>query len=181
MRIIAGKKRGTKLLPPQGYNVRPTTDRVREAVFGSLQFVIADSVVLDLFAGSGAMGLEAVSRGAEKPYMVDSSDDSISIIKENVNKTGFEDLVEIVKKDYAKALIEFKNTLKFDIVFIDPPYESGYYQDAVRLLVEGGLIRPNGIVILESGEKLGGLFYGMEMFKEKKYGTTHITFLKRVQ
>ncbi len=178
MRIIAGVKRGTKLLPPYNNNVRPTADRVKEAIFGRLQFEIQDAVVLDLFAGSGALGLEAVSRGAAEAFLVDSDSRAIDVIEQNVRKTGFENSVKIIKKDYADAIKEFKNKLKFDIVLIDPPYSSGFYQSAVELIAESGILQDGGIVVLESAMAMESAYGGMDIEKTKKYGKTYVTYLK---
>ncbi len=178
MRVIAGEKRGTSLLSPPGEEIRPTYDRVREAVFGKLQFFLADKAVLDLFAGSGAMGIEALSRGAAFVCFVDKNGDAIETVRSNVAKTKYEKKCRIIKNDYISALKLFKNGIKFDIVFIDPPYASGYYEKALRALDAEGLLRPGALAVLESDDIPRVQLQHYVIKQTKKYGKTMITYLE---
>ena len=178
MRVIAGEKRGTTLVSPPGGDIRPTYDRVREAVFGKLQFQIQDKTVLDLFAGSGAMGIEALSRGAVFVYFVDRDESAIQTVRANVLKTKYDEKCKIIKNDYIFALKMFKNVQKFDIVFIDPPYESDIYKEALELLDGNGLLNPNALVVLESGRALNIQVEGFTQTKTKKYGKAFITYME---
>ena len=124
MRIISGTARGTKLYTLEGAHTRPTLDRVKEALFSKINEDLQESIVLDLFSGSGALGLEALSRGAAKAYLVDNSFNAIKIINQNVVKTHLEEKCVVIQKDYQKAINYFcDNNIKFDIVFLDPPYK----------------------------------------------------------
>ena len=122
MRIISGEKRGLQLVSPPGKDVRPTHDKVREALFGRLQFSVPDTAFLDLFAGSGAVGIEALSRGAKHAVFCDKSDASLYVVRENIKKAGYGDKSTVVRGDYLRIIESFKNKYKFDIVFIDHTY-----------------------------------------------------------
>ena len=152
MRIISGSAKGKKLVSPSGLNTRPTLDRVRESIFGSIQFDIPGSVVLDLFSGSGAMGLEAASRGASRVVMNDISADSIKCIRENIRNTGLGNIVELHQMDYLQ-LIDYLgcNNIKFDFAFIDAPYYTDLSWSAADALFGNGLISGGGSVICEHG------------------------------
>jgi 16S rRNA (guanine(966)-N(2))-methyltransferase RsmD len=176
--VIAGEKRGVRLQSPPGEDVRPTYDRVREAVFGKLQFTIANKAVLDLFAGSGAMGIEALSRGAEFVCFVDKNEGAISTVRSNIAKTQYEKKCRIIKNDYISALKLFKNGTKFDIVFIDPPYASGYYEKALGKMDAEGLLRPGALIVLESDHLLKAQLQHYAINQTKKYGKTIITYLE---
>ena len=172
MRVIAGKARGRALKAPQGLETRPTSDKAREAIFGSIQFDIAGARVLDLFAGSGAMGIEALSRGAAEAVFVDSSREAAAAIRENLKNTGLKG--ELAVTDFRAALKGMSRA--FDFIFIDPPYRSGYYQEAVAAIIDGGLLAEHGRIILEHDGTLDvdGL-KGVEAVKDKKYGKAHVT------
>ena len=183
MRIISGKNRGTKLYTLEGENTRPTLDRVKEAVFSKIQFQLQDAVVLDLFAGSGALSLEALSRGAKKAYLCDNSGAAINVIKKNVQKTNNIDNTVIINKDYQKALLEIKNE-KFDIVFLDAPYKSNYDVNAVKQIISQDLLNDNGIILIETDDKLR-IYSELEnvsihIYDEKKYGRVYIIFLSKM-
>ena len=138
MRIISGLARGTKLYTLEGENTRPTLDRVKEPLFSIIQNYIKDSVVLDLFAGSGALGLEALSRGAEKAILCDKSYEAMEIIKKNINKTHFEEKTKVLCMDYKKCLSSVNE--KFDLIFIDPPYKNDIAVNSVRIILENNLL-----------------------------------------
>jgi len=145
MRIITGSKRGKKLTALEGIEVRPTTDRVKEALFDILQFSIEGRRFLDLFAGSGQIGLEALSRGAAQAVFVDVFRDSIRVVEKNVAATGFADRSRIVQADYAAYLQREREN--FDIAFLDPPYRTGLLQKALPLTA--GRMNPGGVIFCE--------------------------------
>ena len=182
MRIISGTMRGTKLYTLEGDNTRPTLDRVKEALFSKINFEIQDATILDLFAGSGALGLESLSRGAEKVFLCDNSRDAIKIINQNIEKTKTKDKVSLLNMDYKKALDELrKQDIKFDIVFLDPPYKTDFAEDAAKYIVENGLLKEEGFIILETDEKervLNNLDTDILEIKEiKKYGRVYLLFI----
>ena len=155
VRIIAGTARGRKLETLEGLETRPTLDRVKEAVFGSLQFSIPYAEVLDLFSGSGNLGLEAASRGAKRVVLNDRNPACVEIIRRNVETLGFSDIARTMNLDYAAAIDRLKaDGASFDLAFLDPPYREGLSEDAVRQLFSNGLIRPGGIVVLEHAAEL---------------------------
>ena len=172
MRIISGKYKGKKL---NGFNIegtRPTMDRVKESLFGMIQTYIPDSIVLDLFAGSGALGLEAVSNGAKECYLIDNNIEAIKTIKEN--SQNFEEQLNIIHIDYKKFL---KTTnKKFDIIFLDPPYKEKQLDTSLRIIEERGLLNENGIVICEY--EIGETNTNLELIKEKSYGPKKIKIYK---
>ena len=182
MRIIGGKARGTKLYTLEGNNTRPTLDRVKESLFNIIQNYIQDSVFLDLFAGSGAIGLEAVSRGAKKSILCDNSKEAINIIKQNIKKTKFENRIQLYKLPYDKALIEQINE-KIDIIYIDPPYETNFAYEALKIILEKELIKQESIVIIETDreeeieKQLEDL--SIEVVSKRKYGRVHLIFLQK--
>ena len=178
MRVIAGEKRGMKLISPLGQEVRPTYDRVREAVFGRLQFFIPGKTVLDLFAGSGAMGIEALSRGASFAYFVDWSAQALLTLQSNIRKANYQEKCKIIKNDYISALKLFKKNVQFDIVFIDPPYASGYYEKALQTIETENLLKTGAQVVLESEGMLDFTIKNYTVKKAKKYGKTTITYLE---
>ncbi len=167
-----------QLNSPPDENVRPTTDRVKEALFGSIQFSVPGATVLDLFAGSGALGLEAISRGATKAFFVEHDKDALKTIEKNISKCGFSSSSEVIKKDYENALKYFENKQKFDIVFIDPPYNSGYYDNVVLLLKKYNLIDNETILVLESSNVLQLDANWVYIYNRKKYGITHLSYAR---
>ena len=155
VRIIAGTARGRKLETLEGLETRPTLDRVKEAVFGSLQFQIPFSEVLDLFSGSGNLGLEAASRGAKRVVLNDRNPACIEIIRRNIDSLGFSGVARTMNLDYAAAIDRLAlDGASFDLAFLDPPYREGLSEDAVHRLFEKKLIRPGGVVILEHAVEL---------------------------
>lgn len=173
MRIISGKYKGKKL---RGFNIegtRPTMDRIKESLFGMIQTHIPNSVVLDLFAGSGALGLEAISNGAKKCYLIDKNIEAIKIIKENSQNID-EDL-KIMNIDYKKFL---KNTEeKFDIIFLDPPYKENQMDKSLRIIEERDLLNEKGIVICEY--EIGNPKTNLKLIKEKSYGPKKIKIFEK--
>lgn len=182
MRIISGTMRGTILYTLEGDNTRPTLDRVKEALFSKINFEIQDATILDLFAGSGALGLESLSRGADKVFLCDNSRDAIKIINQNLEKTRTKDKVSLLNMDYKKALEELrKQDIKFDIVFLDPPYKTDFAEDAAKYIVENGLLKIDGFIVLETDEKervLNNLDTNILEIREiKKYGRVYLLFI----
>lgn len=176
MRIISGTARGRIIEAPEGRNTRPTLDKVREALFGSIQFDIPDSRVLDLFAGSGSLGLEALSRGARQAVFNDSSAECVRIIKNNAEKLGFLDRSVIMQRDYAACLAFFAGREPFDFIFIDPPYQRGLAQPAVEQIFALNLLAKGGRIIIERDAKDDSTYCG-KILSIKKYGATELVFL----
>ena len=182
MRIITGKAKGIVLKTPKGENTRPTAERVKESVFSMLQFDIEGRTVLDLFAGSGQMGMEALSRGAQSATFVDKSKDAIMLIKENLQKTRLIDNGIVLQCDYLEFIR--RNVGKsYDIVIIDPPYALKMYNPALKSLLDTSMIKPATLIVCESGtdEIFNGdleLQSKFEIAKQNKYGNTYITILK---
>ena len=174
MRIIAGTHRGRKLKEFDGKNIRPTTDRVKEALFNMISGFIGNAVVLDLFAGSGALSLEALSRGAARAVMVDSDGDSIKVINENISRVSYEQQTDVKNLD-AMAYIK-SSSEKFDIVFLDPPYNKGFIPPAAEALIKFGRLNDGAVIVTEtdSGEEEYS-FDGMEVYRRRRYGKTFIT------
>ncbi len=178
MRVIAGKYRGTKLVSPPDKCIRPTTDRVKETMFASIQFDIAGAHVLDLFAGSGALGIEAASRGAESVVLADRNAASLDIARQNVERLRHNTNIKIVKNDYADTMKLFQNSKKFDIVLIDPPYGGGYYQEVLEKLLEYDVLCSDAILVLESDREVAVEIEALEVWKQKKIGLTYLKYLK---
>lgn len=182
MRIIGGKAKGTKLYTLEGENTRPTLDRVRESLFNILQFKLQDSVFLDLFAGSGACGIEAISRGAKKAILCDKSKQAIEVIKKNIEKTHTKEKIELYQTNYEEVL-KTKIKEKLDIIFIDPPYQTDYCYEAVKMIIDRDLIGEDSIIVIETDqekrvkEQLKKL--EIEILDERKYGRAHLIFLSQ--
>ena len=181
MRIISGKARGTKLYTLEGITTRPTLDRVKESIFNIIQSDIEDSIVLDLFSGSGAIGLEFLSRGAKRAVLCDNSKDAIKIIKQNVQKTHFEEIAEIYNMEFTK-LVERLQYQKFDIIYIDPPYATDFIKISIEKIIEYKLVNENTKIIVETDDETRILNQiekmDVEITDKRKYGRATIIFLK---
>lgn len=180
MRIITGKAKGIKLETLDGLDTRPTSERSKEAIFSMLQFEIEGRVVLDLFAGSAQMGLEALSRGARQVYLVDSGKRAFEIIKKNVQKTRLEG-ANVFCTDSISFLKKQSGEEKFDIVFLDPPYASELINESLAVLFERKLIKETSYVVCESDrfEFLNAKnAENFEVIKTMKHGIAHISVLK---
>ena len=183
MRIISGSARGTNLFTLDGLTTRPTLDRVKESLFNIIQNEIPESVFLDLFSGSGAVGLEAASRGAKKTILCDKSKDAIKIINKNIEKTHLKEKVELYNVDY-KGLLKNKVKEKIDIIYIDPPYDSDFAVDAVKLLIENKLVDEKSLIIIETDQEerilkqLENEKLKIQITDKRKYGRAIIIFLK---
>ena len=184
MRIISGKARGTKLYTLDGTATRPTLDRVKESIFNIIQSDIEDSIVLDLFSGSGAIGLEFLSRGAKRAVLCDNSKDAIKIIKQNVQKTHFEENSEIYNMEFTK-LIERLQNQKFDIIYIDPPYATDFIKISIEKIIEYKLVNENTKIIVETDDETRILNQiekmDVEITDKRKYGRATIIFLKYIK
>lgn len=183
MRIITGTARGTKLETPDGMNTRPTSERAKEAVFSCLQFGLRGKCVLDLFAGSGQMGLEALSRGAGEAYFCDMSAEAIAAVKKNAEKTHLADCCRIFRTDAVEFLCSSSGTRRFDIVFIDPPYALGLVPKCLELLADGDLLAEDGIAVCETardddpfGDR-GDLSERFTVIREAVYGAARVTLV----
>lgn len=179
MRVIAGEKRGFKLKAPKGRDTRPTEDRVKESLFNILGHIGENSLVLDLFAGSGSIGIEFLSRGAEKAYFIDSSAICIQTIRENLNHTGFLEKSQLIRGDSRKT-IRFlaRQGLKFDYIYIDPPYDEDLIMKSMEEIIARDILNDDGILILEHEKDLllPGTAFGVKKTDERNYGSKVITF-----
>lgn len=178
MRVIAGIYRHRPLKYPENNpNIRPTKDRIREAFFSSLGD-ITDKSFLDLYAGSGSMGIEAISRGSKKATFVDNNIESIKYIRENIRYLGIENY-EILIMDDLKALESFKdNNVSFDIIYLDPPYETGKYEEALSYIYKNKIIKNNGVVAIETKRKIEINPLWANKIKEYHYGEITVIVLR---
>jgi len=178
VRIISGKFRGRKLLSFEGDSVRPTTDRVKESMFNLIQEFVPGSRVLDLFGGSGALSLEAISRGAESAVCVDIDPKSIEIIRKNIALVHQEETIRVLNQS-AEHFLE--NTPgQFHLVFLDPPYNRGFIRPIMDKLVEKNLLYPEGIIVLESDfSDEHGEIAGLTILRQKRYGRSYVTVYQR--
>ena len=151
MRIISGKARGTKLYTLEGENTRPTLDRVKESIFSIIQSEIEGAKILDLFAGSGAIGLEFLSRGAEKAVLCDNSKEAINIIKKNIEKTHTEKQASLINTDFENCLEKLKDE-QFDIIYLDPPYATDYIYKAIQKIIKLNIINKESLIIIETDD-----------------------------
>ena len=182
MRIIAGSARGRSFDAPPGNNTRPTLDRVKESMFGSIQFDIPDSTVLDLFSGSGNLGLEAASRGAKRVICNDYDRTCAELITKNAKKLNLDAIVHVTCKDYVACLTDLKRTgERFDFVFLDPPYQEGAASVAIEAIFTMGLLTEQGRVFLEHAEKLPpSIETPLARLKQtKRYGTCAVSIYEK--
>lgn len=178
MRVISGSRRGRKLVSFEGGSIRPTTDRVKESMFNLISDYVYGARVLDLFGGSGALSIEALSRGAETAQIVDADKKSVEVIKKNTELTGFEKEAKITLTGAEKFLAYSAD--QYDIIFLDPPYNKGFIKPIIQTISEKGLLSEDGIVVLESDYcDDHGEFEGLDILKQRKYGRTYITVYKR--
>ena len=173
LRIITGKHKGKKLASLEGSNTRPTSDRIKGAMFSSIQFDIENRRVLDLFAGTGQLGLEALSRGAASVTFVDSERDAMDVVKANCRALGEFERCRYAVSDWRNFIRKASGRgEKYDLVFVDPPYADECCADAAARLAAGGMLPPGAIVVLESGTEeidLGALS-GFELLRSRDYG-----------
>ncbi len=177
MRIIAGKYRGKKLNEFTLDSTKPTLDRVKESIFNLIQFDLVDAVILDLFSGTGALGIEALSRGAKKCVFVDNNELAINITNSNLQNIDRDS--EVILSDYMDYLESCKQ--KFDIILLDPPYKTDYGIEAINTIITRDLLNDNGIIIFETtDEKTFELAYYGYKCKRKKYGTVAVYKIQKV-
>ena len=179
MRVISGRATGHKLAAPEGLETRPTTDRIKETLFNIISQEIYGSVFLDLFSGSGAIGIEALSRGAQSAYFVDSASKPYDVIEANLRHTKLKDLAVVYKTDVFAALKDMASkSLKFDIIFMDPPYAAGIYGAVFKEIVSLSLLNENGIIIAEHSAKDEiPEVAGLNVYRTKNFKTTIMSFL----
>ena len=175
MRVIAGTARSVPLLSRDGLDTRPTTDRVKEAIFNIIQFDIEGRQLLDLFGGSGQMAIEALSRGAAGAVIVDQSKDSISIIRQNLQKTKLTEKAEVVCADYMEYLNRCKK--RFDLIFLDPPYREKFLENALNRISEIDILKSGGIIVCErpAEKALPDAYAAFRRVRDYRYGKTGIT------
>ena len=181
MRVIAGKARGIQLKTPEGLLTRPTADRVKEALFSIIQFDIVGATVLDLFGGTGQLGIEALSRGAAHAVFVDASEKACNLIRENLRRTGFAGKATVVCCDYLTFLN--RNNQVFHIILLDPPYAETYLENALERITEIDILQSNGIIVTERplGKDIQSDFQGLTRSRDYKYGKTLLTFYRKTK
>lgn len=177
MRVISGSARGTKLESRESISTRPTLDRIKENMFNIIQDKVnSDTICLDLFAGSGQLGIETLSRGAQKCYFCDKDKEDLIYLKKNITKTRFWDKSIIYNTDFKVALNKINETV--DIIFLDPPYASDFIYEAMKIIIEKNILSENGIIILETDEaqkiKVQLEKLKIEKYKFKNYGRVSI-------
>ena len=179
MRVITGKARGVVLKTPEGMATRPTADRVKEALFNIIQFEIPAARVLDLFGGTGQLGIEALSRDAKFAVFVDEREDACRLIRENLKRTKMEQFARVIRSDYMAYLRTCKD--KFDIILLDPPYAEVFLENSLKMITEIDILQSGGIIVAERpvGKELPWDFPGFERSKDYKYGKTLITIYKK--
>ena len=179
MRVITGKARGVQLKTPEGLQTRPTTDRVKEALFSIIQFEIPCARVLDLFGGTGQLGIEALSRGAKSAVFVDESEKAFALIKENLRRTKMLEDAKVIRSDYMQYLQNCRE--QFDIVFLDPPYAEVFLENALKKLTEIDILQSGGIIVAERPveKELPWEFEGFTRSKDYKYGKTFLTLYRK--
>ena len=180
MRVVAGSAKSLKLKTIEGMETRPTQDRIKETLFNMIQYDIAGGTFLDLFSGSGAIGIEAISRGVKKAVFVENNPNAIQCIMENLKKTQLEDQAEVIREDVFSALRRLDGREKFDYVFMDPPYNHMLEKEVLTYLAKSDLLEKDALIIVEASlatdfsylEELGFL-----MIKQKKYKTNMHVFI----
>lgn len=179
MRVITGKARGINLKTPEGLQTRPTTDRVKEALFSVIHFDVPGARVLDLFGGTGQLGIEALSRGAKRAVFVDESEKACKLIRENLKCTRLEQEATVLRGDYLAYL--GRCTEKFDIILLDPPYAEVFLENALKRITEIDILETGGIIVTERplGKELPYDFEGYTRSKDYKYGNTLITLYRK--
>ncbi|MGQ9508186.1 MAG: 16S rRNA (guanine(966)-N(2))-methyltransferase RsmD [Thermodesulfobacteriota bacterium] len=181
MRIISGTSKGRRLAAPKGLSVRPTSDRVKESIFNILGKEIEGKIVLDLFAGTGNLGIEALSRGAMKTIFVEKARQALRIIQKNLLRCGFIGQSEVIPKDIHRAIPMLeKRGDSFDFIFMDPPYEEGLVQKTLKKLQIHPIYHQDSILIIEHGrrEPLPKNLFGWKIIRQRMIGDTLLSFLR---
>ena len=181
MRVITGKARGIQLKTPEGMHTRPTADRVKEALFSIIQFELPGASVLDLFGGTGQLGIEALSRGAKRAVFVDEREDACKLIRENLKRTKLENYASVVRSDYLSYLKRSKET--FQIILLDPPYAEIFLENSLKMITEIDILETDGIIVAERpvGKELPWEFPGFSRSRDYKYGKTLLTIYRKTQ
>ena len=182
VRVISGYLKGRKL---EGYMVettRPTMDRVKESMFASIQYDIEEATVLDLFCGTGSLGIEAISMGASKAYFVDNNKNIINYLNKNISNLNIKDKSNIIQKDYKEALLYFKNNnIKFNIILVDAPYKMEVMEEVIEIVNKYELLNEDGILVLEySFDKLEDKYGALKQIRNKKYSDKFVTIYRKV-
>lgn len=185
MRIISGINKGKRLYAPEGASVRPTGDKIKEAIFNIIGSIDEEAVVLELFAGSGGMGIEFLARGAKHCTFVDVSRKSITYVKKNLDLCNFTKRARIMPEDYEKAIINLsKNNEKFDYIFADPPYALNLGSNIISKVLEYNLLKSGGLLIIETDKSekvIDNNDTNMVKYKEKIYGRTRISLIRHLE
>ena len=179
MRVITGKARGTVLKTPEGLQTRPTADRVKEALFSIIQFDVPGARVLDLFGGTGQLGIEAISRGAKSAVFVDAGEKACALIKENLRRCRMEGEGQVIRSDYLTYLSRCRD--KFNIVFLDPPYAEVFLENSLKMLAEIDILESDAIIVAErpAEKELSVEIPGFNRSKDYKYGKTLLTLYRK--
>ena len=179
MRVITGTARGIPLKTPDGMQTRPTADRVKEALFSIINFDVPGAKVLDLFGGTGQLGIEALSRGAESAVFVDSREDSCKLIRENLKRTKLEKNAKVIRADYMDYLKRCRE--QYNIIFLDPPYAEVFLENAIKRITEIDILQTDGIIVAERplGKELPWEFEGYTRSKDYKYGKVLLTIYRK--
>lgn len=179
MRVITGKARGVQLKTPEGMLTRPTTDRVKEALFSIINFEIPGAKVLDLFGGTGQLGIEALSRGAKSAVFVDAREEACKLIRENLKRTKLEQDAAVVRSDYLDYLERCRE--QFNIIFLDPPYAEVFLENSLNRITEIDILQSNGIIVTERplGKELPWELAGYTRSRDYKYGKTLLTIYRK--
>ena len=182
MRIISGTAKGTKLYTLEGESTRPTLDRVKESIFNIIQYKINNSIFLDLFSGSGAIGLEAASRGAKKVVLCDKSQEAVNIIKKNAQKTHLENKIDVYNKSFDDCLKNISSE-KFNIIYLDPPYKTNFIEQAIELILKLDILEDDATIIVETDNKkiIDKLkLYKLKVTDQRKYGRAIVVFIEKI-
>ena len=177
MRVISGKYKGLEIKGHDILGTRPTMDRVKESLFASIQLNVKNSICLDLFAGSGALGIEALSMGAKSCYFVDNNKVAIKTLEENLKRLKISEEYKVLLSNHTDALEGFKSKIKFDLIFLDPPYHLNLMNDTLRIIIENDLLNENGLIICEYEE--GTIECNLKLLKNKKYGSKNINIYQK--
>lgn len=179
MRVITGKARGVQLKTPEGLLTRPTANKVKEALFSIIQFEIPGASVLDLFGGTGQLGIEALSRGASSAVFVDAREDACKLIRENLKRTRLEEQAKVIRSDYLAYLESCRES--FNIIFLDPPYAEVFLENSLNRITEIDILHSGGIIVTERplGKELPWEIDGYTRSRDYKYGKTLLTIYRK--
>lgn len=184
MRVVAGERKGLRLKAANGNTTRPTTDKVKESLFNIIGPFFDGGVVLDLFAGSGGLGIETLSRGADKGVFIEKDRKAYAVLKENIEKCHYEEQVEVFCNDAVRAVKALlKRDIVFDYVFVDPPYAKMEYYDLVQALVDNGKIADDAILVCEHAKevKLPATYGHFTLQRQELYGSSYISIYRKAE